>query len=325
MDFVHARRHDERKVIMLNDHFQPVEDDDKLLPEFSNFLGTIARLYVPLNWVTWHHVPDKNDLWEFVKQKYIIPEQGKHWVMKSISSSWRVYKARIKEKHYICYDNDEERLKHRPNDIPLDEFKMLLKYWNDPKVKTLAKKNAISRKKIKDTHTTGPRSFAQIRKKLPDHATPTKAEIFVATRKRKEGRQYKLPNEILKYRLSTIEEICSIGANTESVDQLICGDSSHGSTWLVGRRGVPKKLKKQSATEVPNSYVEELTTKIRDQLANDMKQQMRDNMTWMINKLGEANPNLKVDVDEMFGGISCENENATPSKCGDDEVDEIEE
>ncbi|XP_065870008.1 uncharacterized protein [Euphorbia lathyris] len=126
MDIVHTRRHEERKVIMLNDNFQPVADDGKSTPELSNFLGTLVRYYVPLDIIDWRKVPDKDNMWEFVKDKYIIPEEGKPWVMRTIRDAWRVYKCRIKEKHYSFYDKDEERIQHKPKDIPIEEFKTLL-------------------------------------------------------------------------------------------------------------------------------------------------------------------------------------------------------
>ncbi|XP_065877304.1 uncharacterized protein [Euphorbia lathyris] len=267
MDIVHTRRHEERKVIVLNDNFQPVSTDGKSTPELSNFLGTLARYYVPLDIIDWRKVPDKDNMWEFVKDKYIIPEEGKPWVMRTIRDAWRVYKSRIKEKHYSLYDNDEERIQHKPKDIPLEEFKTLLQYWADKKVQELAKKNAESRKKIIDTHTAGPRSFAQIRKKLqlekPNQEEPSKAEIFIETRKRKEGRKYKSSSEILKYRLSTIEDLCSSGENNESVEQLICGHTTHGPSWLVGHRAIPRKSKEQSTKKISPSYVEEVTTEIK--------------------------------------------------------------
>lgn len=74
-----------------------------------------------------------------------------------------MYKSRFKAEYYTKYDNDEERLKRRPQSIPLEKFKILLQYWGDEKIKSTAAKNSNNRRKVIDTHTTGRTSFAQIR------------------------------------------------------------------------------------------------------------------------------------------------------------------
>lgn len=54
--------------------------------------------------------------------------------MKTIQTAWKGYKARTKRDHYTPYATDEERLQNKPEDIPLEEFKLLLNYWGDPDV-----------------------------------------------------------------------------------------------------------------------------------------------------------------------------------------------
>ncbi|WCJ37839.1 hypothetical protein M5689_018938 [Euphorbia peplus] len=302
----------------------------------------LARQYVPLDVIDWRKVSDKNNMWEFVKDKYIIPEEGKPWVMHTIREAWKAYKCRIKANHYTCYDNDDERLEHKPDDIPLEEFKTLLNYWADEKVQKVAEKNPESRKKMTDIHTAGPRSFAQIKRNLqlekPNKEVLSRAEIFVATRKRTKGRDYKAPTEILNYR---IVQIRSSGANEETVEQLISGDTQHGESWLVGRRAVPKKSKKKSKESTEknsDSYVEELTAKIKKQLeeemdekmkkkmeemaenmnkklkemAENMNQRMKENLRWMMRKLGVAKALVEVDLEEICG-TSSENNNVVVS------------
>lgn len=54
-----------------------------------------------------------------------------------MADQFRTYKSRVKETYYTAYTTDEERLKNRPREIPLAEFKILLKYWNDEKVQVI--------------------------------------------------------------------------------------------------------------------------------------------------------------------------------------------
>ncbi|KAL6582650.1 hypothetical protein OROMI_004728 [Orobanche minor] len=133
MDKVHRRKPSERKLITLNKCFQPVASQKKVRSELSSFLGTIARGYVPLNYVNWAQVPEteKDAYWGFVLDKYIIPQEGRDWVMRTICDLWRLHKSRTKARYYLSKDNDEDRIANKPDKIPLEEFKALLVYWAD--------------------------------------------------------------------------------------------------------------------------------------------------------------------------------------------------
>ena len=63
---VHARTAENKVVIRLNEKNQPVADNQKVITELSNFVGTLARDNVSLTYVNWHVVPDslKKNLWE---------------------------------------------------------------------------------------------------------------------------------------------------------------------------------------------------------------------------------------------------------------------
>ncbi|KAK1373832.1 hypothetical protein POM88_030025 [Heracleum sosnowskyi] len=110
------------------------------------------------------------------------------------------------------------------------DWKILLNYWGDEKVQEIAKKNSEARQKITETHTTGSTSFAQVAHmlrleklaklekekqeklgKMPvnddgegegngeeDPIKVSDADIYLATRKRDEKREYKLPEQVLK-------------------------------------------------------------------------------------------------------------------------------
>lgn len=66
--------------------------------------------------------------------RYVIPDELESWVIETIHSSWKTYKSRTKAGHFTAYENDEMRLENRPDDIPLETFKMLLDYWNDESI-----------------------------------------------------------------------------------------------------------------------------------------------------------------------------------------------
>lgn len=98
--------------------------------------------------------------------KYIIPEEGKDWVLRTLDDNWRVYKSRVKSRCFTKYDNDEDRIRSKPPNIPLEQFKVLLKYWSDESVQKKATKCTASRSYVTDTHAVGRTSFAQLRNEM---------------------------------------------------------------------------------------------------------------------------------------------------------------
>lgn len=72
--------------------------------------------------------------------KYVIPDEGRKWVYSTLSVAWKLHKARVKKAYYTKYDNDEQRLENKPDRVPLEDFKMLLKYWGDESVQVVTRK-----------------------------------------------------------------------------------------------------------------------------------------------------------------------------------------
>lgn len=73
MTKVHARSGDEKVFIMLNELGQPVSDNQKILTELSNFVGTVARDNVSLTFVNWRLVPEllKKQMWDYTLVYFI--------------------------------------------------------------------------------------------------------------------------------------------------------------------------------------------------------------------------------------------------------------
>ncbi|KAL8089227.1 hypothetical protein AgCh_038856 [Apium graveolens] len=218
MDKVHRRSYDNRIVIQVNEFFQPITDSDGVLSELSNFLGTLAKLCVSY-------------------ARYIIPDECEKWVEDYIRAAWKGYKCRIKAAHYTAYTNDDNRLQSRPDDIPLERFKMLLEYRNDDSVQARAKKNAASRKSYLDTHTAGLKSFAQVRNKMaPNSSAPCDAEIYFETRERSDNREYKIDHTIMKSKLEKISKKLSTGDNWEEAEADVGVNMSMAQYRRLARR-----------------------------------------------------------------------------------------
>ena len=75
MHGVHVQKFNEREVIICNEFGQPigpVTEEKDIVGRFSRFLGTIARNYnyVPLIYNSWHKVPHKEKMWEYVLVRF---------------------------------------------------------------------------------------------------------------------------------------------------------------------------------------------------------------------------------------------------------------
>ncbi|XP_050218532.1 uncharacterized protein LOC126669181 isoform X1 [Mercurialis annua] len=296
---VHSRRMEERKPIVLNVHFQPVGPDDSTLNEFSSFLGTIARNsgLAPLNYESWRKVPYKKELWKYVKKRYIVPEEGKRWVLKTIGDNWRVYKCRLKKNHFYKFKTDKSRLASRPSQVPETQFKALINYWNTDFVKRISEINVENRNQQKDMHTAGPKSFARIRKQLQDEkedkADPTLAEMFIATRKRKAGRSYKESREDTTSKISKLQELLNSGNDSFST---VIGERPPGRAFLYGRGVTRTNLKNgvgcSSSIIVPEELVQSITDKIRKELKDQFDKEMAGYKALLESVMSQVNPTV---------------------------------
>ncbi|GER44737.1 plant transposase, partial [Striga asiatica] len=127
---IHERTIENRLPIILNESCQPIGPDKTTLDKFSRFLGTLARNsnLAPLNEINWTHVHDKDKIWEYVKKKFIIAEEGKTYVLQSIGALWRTHKSRVKKKYY--YNSSSKDINGENKSIPDSHMKDLLKYWD---------------------------------------------------------------------------------------------------------------------------------------------------------------------------------------------------
>ncbi|TYH31934.1 hypothetical protein ES288_A01G211300v1 [Gossypium darwinii] len=182
----------ERIFVRINKFGQPVGPNSSKL---SSFLGTVARNghRAPLNFIDWRAMPDsyKDDMWEYVQTKFDIDPSGKSWVMHSIATKWRDWKADLKATYYDSLNTDEERLKVSDPRVVPDQWPSLISYWNSEDTKKRCARNRANRQKQTCGHSSGTKSYARIceeeRNKRPDGKEPTRAELYILTHTRKNG------------------------------------------------------------------------------------------------------------------------------------------
>ncbi|KAK1351798.1 hypothetical protein POM88_053982 [Heracleum sosnowskyi] len=98
------------------------------------------------------------------------------------------------------------------------------------------------------------------------------AKIFAKTRKRKPGRKYQSNPDVMEFRIDTINKKLGSSEGLDGLDELVSGaKKSHGRGWLIGRHD-PKCLKTSTSAPAPtDSYVQELTKKIRQEVAVEVE------------------------------------------------------
>lgn len=251
---IHARDYKNRQEITLNEEGQPIGPDEKRVAELSSFLGTIARSadLCPLTFNNWKALvkswedEEIDPVWEYVNEKYIIPEKGKKNVFAIVNDAWRRYKHLIKKNHFTKYKTMRERLKNRPEEVPEEDFKKLLVYWRDENSQEVSLQNAQNIAQLKWRHRTGNKAFAVIREKMrvsnEDKEPPSQAEMFIATRQSKKGKELDQETNIAITKLQDLIE--KYGKPSEEAFQSVCGKEKPGRLRCHGRTTTPTLLKR---------------------------------------------------------------------------------
>ncbi|GFP97403.1 hypothetical protein PHJA_001884400 [Phtheirospermum japonicum] len=180
-----------------NESRQPIGPDKVTLGKFSRFLGSLARdsNLAPLNELDWRLVRDKDKIWDYVKKKFIISEEGKNYVLQSVGVLWRTHKTRVKQKYYNNPNNIDIRT---GSSVPDSHLKDLLNYWNLEEVQEQA-----------------------------EGKPPSLALMYMETHKRTPGKNYKTAEvriEQIEYKDQELLGRCSKKVKGHSKSSVIIAD-----------------------------------------------------------------------------------------------------
>ncbi|CAI8592939.1 unnamed protein product [Vicia faba] len=209
---IHARTLEERVEVTFNEDFQPIGPSEKVVSDLSLFLGTLARnsTFCPLRYTNWSGMPDdnKNRFWRYTNRKFILPVEARDWIETTVREAWRIYKHKIKKNHFLMYSNMTERLKNRPPNVPIAQFKSLCAYWSKETIQAISENNTRNRAQLKWMHRMGPKNFALTREKVreKEKREPTQSEMFVQTRKGNKGKELDVETGKVIYQLQEMVE-----------------------------------------------------------------------------------------------------------------------
>ncbi|XP_076960721.1 uncharacterized protein LOC143637163 isoform X2 [Bidens hawaiensis] len=298
-----------RIKIVTNDLGQPIGPEAPLL---TSFLGLTTRdgNLAPLTFPTWSKVPEENKekMWQKVLTKFDVDPCCRNWVLMSLGTKWRNFKALLKSTRYDTHETDEERLADCDKRVLPDQWSFLVSHWSSEQWQHISAKNKANRAKQKFIHTSGKKSFARIREeekaKRPDGKEPSKAELFILTRTRKNGQPLNEETAAVISQLresETNKEQTPVNKNKPEDEVLnrVIGVNRRGSVGLLGLNATSSRAWSETPTRAQalrmvsekNAEVVEMKEKLAsmEETCSQMAAQMSAMMSMMADMHKDSN------------------------------------
>ncbi|KAD4586077.1 hypothetical protein E3N88_23678 [Mikania micrantha] len=213
-----------------------------------------------------------------LKEKYDVPDAAKTWVLKTIGQSYKVHKCRFKQKHFNQFKDNKTRWSNRPNNIPEDDFRQLLRLWS-----------------IKDVEKNDD----------PHRKVPTLTQLFERTRKRTEGRTYVDIYDDTARKIEQMKNYKTMENEDTTIDPflVVMNKENYGYRRLYGR-GVTNTLIKK--VEGPASYM------ITEELMESFKENVdveKNQLLEMRKEIEDDHERKKAELEAMREDIDSQRQN----------------
>ncbi|KAK5811489.1 hypothetical protein PVK06_026826 [Gossypium arboreum] len=135
---------------------------------------------LPINYESWHHMPDsnKNQALANIKERFAL-EVSDDYIKKALGKKWRDNKSTLKKQYFKKDISLEEKLRNVPP-------RMLRYQWEDADREQVV---TSSRQKQKFTHTVGSRNFASVAEaeEVKFGQKVGRLQLFEITHRKKDG------------------------------------------------------------------------------------------------------------------------------------------
>ncbi|KAL2497728.1 Uncharacterized protein Adt_23278 [Abeliophyllum distichum] len=156
-----------------NEYMQPIGVNRSA---FMSYLGTLARngMRLPLTYAKWSNMDQHlvDYVWKEIEYNTNAPPGSRRNCLKSVADMWRDWKIRMKRKYYNG-KTKEECLAIVPQEISVEQLKVLVEYWSTDRVEEISEKNKQNRMMLGPLHRTGRKSCANIRREMEEAGKPT--------------------------------------------------------------------------------------------------------------------------------------------------------
>ncbi|MED6152086.1 hypothetical protein PIB30_088601 [Stylosanthes scabra] len=160
-------------------------------------------------------------------------ENTEKLVVRSVRDAWKRFKGKIKQKHFLPYDN-------------VEEIRLML-YWSHPLIQKISEKNKEHSCQQKYPHRMGPINFARVRATLREangaNEEPKRFEVFIATRTNQKRKEL---DEATQHAIDVFESRQASGETEEEAFQSLFGKEQPGRSQL----GDMQTQQQQQAEEI---------------------------------------------------------------------------
>ncbi|KAK5833705.1 hypothetical protein PVK06_017559 [Gossypium arboreum] len=118
---------------------------------------------LPINYESWHHMPDsnKNQALDNIKERFAL-EVSNDYIKKPLGKKWRDHKSSLKKLYFKKDISLEEKLRNVPPGMLRYQWEDAVRFWNSKKGEDHERVGTRSRQKQKFRHTAESRSFASV-------------------------------------------------------------------------------------------------------------------------------------------------------------------
>ncbi|PPR89776.1 hypothetical protein GOBAR_AA30905 [Gossypium barbadense] len=185
---------------------------------------------LPINYESWHHIPDsnKNQALDNIKERFAL-EVSDDYIKKALGKKWRYHKSTLKKQYFKKDISLEEKLRNVPSGMLRYQWEDAVRFWNSKKGEDRELAGTSNRQKQKFMHTTGSISFASVAEaeEVLSGQKVRRLQLFEITHRKKYGSHMTSEAgeimEKLKEKKAEYEAIASTDSsvNLENIDNKI--------------------------------------------------------------------------------------------------------
>ncbi|XP_058775086.1 uncharacterized protein LOC131649340 [Vicia villosa] len=238
-------------IVNLDKYGQPIGPEGTTV---TRFIGSLVRRkqYASIKYKSWKVMPDKEKdemlaqietIFEFVPPMNDIAKQ---MLKLEMNIKWKQWKCDLKSKAFDPSKTEEEVASFIPDcRVDPDQYRELVHHWFS--------EEAQNRAKYEDIHCMGTKSLPRLINEKAKGASPTRKEIYIDTRTRKDGsvvneKAARLIEELNKHNneaetSQSIEKTPSHLPWTDDIYSQVKGPEKRGRVKCLGNIPKPKKSK----------------------------------------------------------------------------------
>ncbi|KAK2422033.1 hypothetical protein QL285_032598 [Trifolium repens] len=189
------------------------------------------------------------------KYEFVPPinDTTREMLKSEINERWKQWKSDLKSKAYDPSKTEEEVASVKPDSrVDLNQWRKLVHHWFSEEGQKISKINRENRAKFKDVHCMGTKSLPKLideKKKNSNGRSPTRKEIYIETRTRKDG---SIVNENARRVIEKLNKYDNETGTSQSVEEI----QKDVNEILRAARQVTNASNAPDQTDSPSSYTD---------------------------------------------------------------------